>query len=437
MREIRNLAHRQIEKRLQSFLRAQTAVFQNYRHLSDWCRESLVGENDQASYETAKLAFKDVVKFEGQFDDFEIEFWNYVGDIDSTRAIVDNYVTRNGFTDHKEYFFSKIELCVSTLNDVITEVRAANLDLPFLGNLEESLEKLFDEAEDLIEIDLGQLREGELAELLRQIPAQRTAPLEVIATSRSIARKIGPRFVSRVDDSSIRQAADALHEVLNDTYLELNSSNCDPRVLKALAKCVLEISQDVAVFSPIKFGIYVGVMNGFREAIKDELGAITSMQIISALMQCDLFLRNFDDWQLYSQESSKLSDEDSMTVLDDFLESANHPLFETEVREALAELRVDKKDFGESRKIDYAIFQSVGNALSEVCRQGLRYMSSAPGKVATILRDTISDGVKFIVGTLALTWIIGNSAYLTALSEQYSFFSWIKPVVDFIVHSAG
>lgn len=428
----------QIEKKLQRFLSAQTAVFQNHRDLREWCRGSLVGENDQTSYEAAKLALKDVMTFEGQFEEFEIEFWNYLGDIDNTRGIVDNRVTKDGFADHKEYFFSKIEACVSTLNDVITEMRAANLDLPFLGDLEDSLEQLFDASEDLIEVDISQLRDGELAELLRQIPAQRSAPLEVIATKTSIARKIGPRFVSRVDDVSIREAASALHEVLSDTYVELNNSNCDPRVLRALAKCDVEISQDMATFSPIRFGIYVGVMNGFREAIRDELGTVISMQVISALMQCDLFLKNFQAWELYAEEATKIDGDDSLEVLDDFLVAINDPLFESDVRGALTELRADKKDFCESQKINYAIFQSVGNALSEVCRQGLRYLSSAPGQVAKVLGDTIGNGVKFIVGTVALTWIANNSAYLISLSERYSFFAWMKPVVEFIkVHVAG
>lgn len=429
--------HKEVEQKLKRFLDAQTDVFQDHRYLADWCRESLNGTHDQANYDVAKRIFKDVVAFENQFEHFEIEFWNYLADVDNTRDDVDHRVITMGFADHKEYFFSKIESCVSILNDVITEVNALGLIWPFLDDLADALEKLFDASEELIEADISDLRSGEIAELLRQVPDQRAAPLEVIATSHSLKRKVGNRFQSRVNNSAIQQAAIALQEVLKDAQLELENSNCDPRVMKAINRCLTEISKELEAFSPIQFGIYVGVANEFRGAISEELGTFLSRQVIAALMQCDIFLRNFQAWEQYSQEAAGFNDSDGAFVLDGFRAVANDPLFDADVRDALDDLEADKREFGDVGKIDYAIFQSVSNALSEACRQGLRYISAAPRKVTSLLSDVVTDGIKAAVGIAALAFVARCSSFLVALSEKYAFFAWIKPIVEFIKLHAG
>lgn len=435
--EFQNQNYREIELKLRRFLDAQTAVFQGHQLLTEWCRESLNGAHDQTNYDVAKVVFKDIVAFESQFEEFEIEFWNYLTNTDDTRRVIDHLVDTLGFGDHKEYFFSKIENCVTILNDVITEVNALELEWPFLQELEDSLEKLFDVSEDLIEINIEQLRDGELAELLRQIPAQRLAPLEVVATPHSIKRKIGTRFQSRINDGDIRQAFVALKNVLADTYLEIENSNCDPRIAKAFSRCLAELSRGMEAFSPIQFGIYVGIANGFRDAVSEELGTFLSRQVIAAMLQCDIFLRNFEAWEQYSREATGLKDGDSAAVLDDFLTIADDPLFDIDVRDALSDLKVDKQDFGDAGKLDYAVFQSISNALSEVCRQGLRYISSAPRKAASLLGEVVGDGFKFTVGVVALTWVVNHSGLLISLSEKYGFFAWIKPVVEFIKLHAG
>jgi CheY-like chemotaxis protein len=422
----------QIERKLQRFLETQTAVFLDHKALAERCRESLDGEHDQVSYDVAKRIFQDVIEFETQFEDFEIEFWNYLTDTDNSRAAVDHLVVTEGFADHKEYFFAKIEKCVSILSEVITEAKALGLAWPFLEDLEDSLEQLFDASEDLIEIDVSRLRNGEVAELLRQIPPQRAAPLEVIATAQSIKQKIAVRFQSRIDDGSIGQAASALREILSDTHSELESSNCDPRVKKIFARCVAEISRDMGAFSPVQFGIYIGMANGFRDAIADELGTFLSRQVISALMQSDIFLRNFKAWEDYSREANKLNESDGISVLDGFRSAADHPLFDPDVRKALDGLKTDKREFGQAAKIDYAIFQSVANALSEVCRQVLRFISHSAKKLAALVGEVIGDGIKYTIGVVAVGWMLSYSGFLIKLSEQYKFFTWLKPVVEFV-----
>lgn len=426
------------EMKLRRFLDAQTLVFEQHKQLTDWCRESLEGQHDQTHYDLAKRVFKDVVAFENAFEEFEVEFWNYIEDVEGARERLDHQVLALGFADHKEYFFSKIEACIARLSDVVTEVNASGFEWQFLDELENSLEALFDVSEDLIESDISQLGDGLVTELLEKIPPQRVAPLEVVASANSIRRRTDSRLQTRVSDASVRQAAIALHEVLSDTYEELQRSNCDPRIMKAFAKCLNEISGEFELFSPIRFGIYVGVANGFRDAVSEEFSAFLARQVISALMQCDIFLRNFQAWSAYSEEEQKAEASDSMALLVEFQEIAKDPLFDDGIRLALDDLAEDKRDFGTRKKVDYSVFQSISNVVSEVCRQGLRYISLTPRIISSLLAETARDGIKATLGVVAVIWLLRYSKFLVSISEQFPFFAWLKPVIEFIkTHFAG
>ncbi|MBM3092231.1 hypothetical protein GFB56_15605 [Ensifer sp. T173] len=425
------------EKKLKRFLDAQTNVFQLHRELLDWCKASLDGEYDQRNYDVSKHVLKDVIAFEGAFDDFEVEFWNYAADIDGMRASVDSRVLQQGLADHKEYFFSKIEACVSILSEVVTEVSAVGLGWPFLYDLEESLEKLYDISEELIETDPSQMGSDLVLQLLSKVPPQRLAPLEVVATTTNIRRKVDAHLQSRISDVGMREAATALHEVLLDTYTEFERSNGDPRISRALEKCVGEIGRDFELFSPIRFGIYVGVANSFKDVISDEFTASLARQVISALFQCDIFLRNFNAWKEYSRDEEVTAVGDSSAALRDFQKAADDSIFDDDVRAALDDMAEDKRDFGERGKVDYSIFQSISNSVSEVCRQGLRFLSSLPRSVSSLLAETARDGVKSTIGALAVVWLFKYSELLISLSDRYAFFSWLKPVVEFIKTHAG
>ncbi len=424
-------------KKLERFLDSQTHVFELHEELLDWCKASLNGEHDQRNYDVSKHVLKDVVAFESAFDDFEVEFWNYAGDVDATRAWVDNQVTHLGLADHKEYFFSKIEACVSILSEVITEVSAAELGWPFLYDLERALEDLYDISEELIDTDPSQLSDDLISQLLAKIPPQRVAPLEVVATATKIRRKIGGHVQSRVGDPGMREAAAALHEILLDTYSELERSNCDPRIRKAIGKCVDEISREFELFSPIRFGIYIGVANSFKEVVEIEFTAFLARQVIAALLQSDIFLRNFHAWKEYAREEDAAVLGDSAVVLKDFRATAADPLFDDDVRSALDTMAEDRREFGERGKIDYSIFQSISNTISEVCRQGLRYISSVPRALSSLVVETARDGIKATIGLMAIMWLLKYREVLIALSERHAFFSWLKPVLEFVKAQAG
>ncbi|MEH6692787.1 MAG: hypothetical protein V7774_16485 [Pseudorhizobium pelagicum] len=341
MAEAQGVPFNDAERKLRRFLEAQSLVFEQHQRLTDWCKDSLEGNNNQASYDVAKRIFKDVVAFERAFEEFEVEFWNYIEDVDDGRDRLDQRVIALGLADHKEYFFSKIEACIARLSDVVTEVHANGFEWQFLDELEDSLEALFDVSEDLIEADIKNLGGGLIAELLEKVPSQRLAPIEVVATSNSLRRRQHVNFASRIGDSNIRQAATTLREVLSDTYNELQISNCDPRIIKAIGKCLEEVGQEFELFSPITFGIYVGIANGFKEAVSEELSAFLGRQVISSLMQCDIFLRNFPAWSAYSEEEQKAEVADSAELLAKFQTTSNDPVFEEDIREALTDLAVD------------------------------------------------------------------------------------------------
>ncbi len=428
---------RQLEKKLDRFLEAQTEVFELHKSLLEWCRASLDGEYDQRNYDVSKHVLKDVVAFESAFEDFEIEFWNYAADVDNSRACVDNQVLNLGLADHKEYFFSKIEACVSILSEVITEVNATELYWPFLDDLERSLDALYDIAEELIETDQTQLSGDIVSQLLAKIPPQRLAPLEVVATASTIRRKVGGHLESRVGDANMREAANALHDVLLDTYSELQRSNGDPRIRKAFGRCVDEIGREFEFFSPIRFGVYLGIANSFKDVIADEFSVFLAKQVLSTLFQSEIFLRNFNAWKEYSREDEAALLGDSSQALRDFKATAEHRLFDDDVRAALEVMAEDKRNFGERGKLDYSIFQSISNTISEVCRQGLRFISSAPRAIASLVAETARDGMKTTIGIVAIGWVIRYREFLLSLAERYVFFSWLKPVVEFIMAQAG
>jgi len=426
-----------VEKRLEKFLRAQTSVFQFCEELKQWCAASIEGDYDQANYEVAKHIAKDVAAFEVAFDAFEVEFWNYVEDVDRTRSRVDRMVSQAGMADHKEYFFGKIEACTARLSDVFAEVNAAELDWPFLDELEKSLEGLYDVTEDLIDIDPSRLENSLIAELLAMVPMQRVAPLEVIATPSSIRRKATTRVSSRVDDAHIEQAMLALRGIVGDTCEELNRSNCDPRIRKSFGKCLDEISKARELFSPISFGIYVSVANSFKDIATEEFSPFLGRQVVATLLQCDIFLRNFDAWTEYSRGDLGSATDDSAAALRDFRAMIDEPLFEEDVRTAVELLLEDRRDFGARGKIDHSIFQSISNTISEVCRQGLRLASTARRSFSSLIGDTIWDAGKAGVGLLAVGWIIQHKDALLLLASQYQFLSWIKPVVEFFITGHG
>ncbi|MDR6953612.1 hypothetical protein J2X65_002973 [Ancylobacter sp. 3268] len=240
--------------KLMSFLDAQEKVFLHCEDIIKFCNESLDGAHNQILYDVSKVVLKDLVNFSRQFDEFEVEFWNYIFDIDDTKSIIDYKVTTGVFSDHKEYFFSRIERCVSTLNDVITEFGAAGVEWGLLTELEDSLELLFDKTEDLIDIDLSSLKDEDLAELMRMIPPQKAAPIEVISTSKNIKRKELSNYESRISSKNIQQALIALRESILDAVEEANRSNCDPRLIKYLDRCKEEISKDIEFFLPLNLG---------------------------------------------------------------------------------------------------------------------------------------------------------------------------------------
>lgn len=421
------------QKKLRRFLDAQTAVFQNCKELGEWCKASIDGQYNQLNYEVAKHVFSDVSKFENAFDQFELDFWNYVEDVDGARNKVDNLVLDQGLADHKEYFFARIEHCVSLLSAVFAEVAGAELEWPFLDELETSLEALYDVAEDLIEADPAELKDQSISDLMGGIPPQRIAPLEVVATSTGICRKVPTHLVTRVDKQVLREGAEALKDILDDACVELEKSNCDPRVRKAFSKCLSEISQDFELFSPVRFGIYVGVANSFKDLAAEEFTEFLARQIISSLMQCDIFLRNFNAWSDYSSDAEKSVMEESASALSEFRAAADDPLFKDDVRLALDSLAEDKRDFGARGKVDYSIFQSISNAVSEAARLSLRFITSVPRSVGKIIIETARDNVKAGIGLLAFHWMIFNSELLISLATRYPFFAWLKPVVDFAV----
>ncbi|MGY5809009.1 hypothetical protein ACXHXG_14960 [Rhizobium sp. LEGMi198b] len=297
--------------------------------------------------------------------------------------------------DHKEYFFGKIETCVSRLGEVITEARAQGYEWDFVEQLESSLEGLYDICEDLIEADLATFRGDDIAELLRQIPPQRLAPLEVFSTADSIRKKADTHLQTNVHKVSMRDAAAALSDVLSDGFAELERSNCDPRITKAVAKCLGEISRQFDQFSPIKFGIYLDVANGFKDVLSDELSTFSARLVTSALLQCDIFLRNFQAWSDYSKAESEQGG-DASAALEAFQRAASDRLFDQDIRDALQDLNSDKRDFGERGKLDYSIFQSISNAVSEACRQGLRFISTVPRTASALVVDTVWDGMKAV-----------------------------------------
>ena len=107
--QIKTSNQSEIGSKVARFIEMQTAVFDGYRTLYEWVRRSLAGANDQTSYEVAKRIFKDVSAFTGQFDEFDVAFWNYLSDIDNAREKVDHIVAKHGYSDHKEYFSQKLK----------------------------------------------------------------------------------------------------------------------------------------------------------------------------------------------------------------------------------------------------------------------------------------------------------------------------------------
>ena len=124
---------------------------------------------------------------------------------------------------------------------------------------------------------------------------------------------------------------------------------------------------------------------------------------------------------------------DSTEILEVFYGLLEVPLFDHDILELLDELKADKRDLGNSSKLDYGIFQGISNVISEVCRQGLRYISSVPRKAASLFGEIAKDGMKSTIGILALSWLINNSATIIAFSEKYAFLYWIKPIIDFVM----
>lgn len=426
------LTPEQIEDKLNRFLGVQSLVFEHHKFIIDWCISSIEGERDQASYDLSKRILKDVDSFERLFDEFEVEFWNYIQDVHGGRAYVDSVVVERGISDHKEYFFSKISDCISTLSEVVTELKANGYEWEVLSDLEDSLESLFDVSEELIEVDISQLASVTVSDLLQTVPPQRIAPLEVFSAGDCIRKRTDRHTDTNVGSVAIGHAMAALEDIIQDTVIELSSSNCDPRILRSVEKCLSEIKKEFDIFSPIRFGIFVGVAEGFKEEVEAEFNNYLSRQFSATLLQCSVFLRNFRAWLSYSEQEGQSNVEDGTLLIAAFQAVVDDILFDNGVRDAVAELRSDKREFSSRKSLDYSIFQSVSNVLSEVCRLSIRHVAGMTKSSIAVVAESGRDLVKASVSILAVGWLVRNSDYLLALSDRYQFFSWIKPVVEFI-----
>lgn len=431
------LVLKDIEVKFRRFVAAQTSVFAHHKYLVDWCKDSIEGVNDQASYELARNIFSDVVSFERAFDSFEVEFWNYIENVDDARDRIDSECISLGFADQKEYFFSKIESCVSVLSDVVTEVKASGFEWPFLDELADSLEALFDVTEDLIEVDIKSLSNDEILALLQKIPPQRIAPIELVASGNTFRRKLDTRAETRISEKDIRSAISALRDVLSETYQEIQGSNCDPRVSKLIARCLSEVNKEFELFSPIQFGIHVGVANQFRAVVKDELGIFLAQQYIATLMQCDLFLQNFKSWSSYVRREEESDVSGGAELIDVFSPVVSEDLFDADIIDAISDLKTDSRSYAESRKIDYSIFQSVSNIISEVCRHGLRVLGLVTRSVGAFVADVGRDGMKKSLQVLAYIWLVRHANLLSEIAEKFPFFGWLRPVIEFLKSHAG
>src|SRR5262245_59490091 len=131
-----------------------------------------------------------------------VNCWNYVYDIGDHRSFVNEIVINEGLPDHKEYFFRKIEACVVMLNESAVDSKVAGFDWETVDDQREAVERLYEAAEEIIEVNPDELADPEIGEVLANIPPQKAAPVEVTATSDSIRRKPASRLPTRVSEAS-------------------------------------------------------------------------------------------------------------------------------------------------------------------------------------------------------------------------------------------
>ncbi|TPI39449.1 hypothetical protein FJ414_10195 [Mesorhizobium sp. B3-1-6] len=414
---------------VKKFFEAQFDVFDRINIILEQSRYNIEKTPDVNERAVSSAMLKDLIKFESNFGEFDVELWNYVYDVSDSRELTNQKSIQGGFSDHKEYFFNKIESCVNLLQDVITETSAVGYEWNEVDSLLNSVENLFDACEELIEIDPRDLDDPEVVELFGDIPLQKLAPIEVVASSSLIKRKIPSLAEGRMARSSAQRALVTLSEVISDINDDIQNSNCDIRIKKCSKRMLREISNNYDDFHPISFGINVSIFRSFSSSISEEFGEASAAYILAALVQSEAFLRNFQSWIEYSQNSLVEGVGDSGDLIFVFSKMMDHEVFDADVKVAAKELEADKRETGiAEKKFEYSIFQSVSNVISTALREALLYVAGVVGKTARY----IAASVERAVGVLAVSWLTYNYFSLLQIAEKYEFFKWIKPVIEFV-----
>ncbi len=266
---------------VRNFFVAQFEVFDRVNAILETCRKNIDKTGDIRLHDLSKSIITDLMKFELEFSEFDADLRNYVYNVGDARGVIDQVVTESGLADHKEYFFQRIERCVSDLEDVVTEIKAAGYEWEDVNDLLLSMERLFDASEALIEVDPNDLDDPEFANLVGKIPPQRLAPIEVIVTPSVIKRKPPSTHSNR--QASLEQARRALVEVFGDVKEDISKSNADSRIKNISERILRELDTEFGNFSPIILGINIGMMRTFTSAIIEEFGDVSAAYILSGV----------------------------------------------------------------------------------------------------------------------------------------------------------
>jgi len=416
-------------KIVENFFAAQFEVFDLFNVILAKCENDLSLAKDQSSYDLARSIFKDLLRFETEFGEFDADLWNYVYNIGGYRDVVSQLVIEEGLADHKEYFFRRIERCVSMIEDVVTEIKAFGYEWGDVDQLLDAVEKLFDSSEAIIEVEPNELDDPEIISLVEKIPPQKLAPIEVMVSAVMIKRKPPSLTAIAANKLSLAQAHRALIDAVGDMNDDIISSNCDVRVKRISYRILKEISKEFRDFSPIAFGINLEMLASFSNVITEEFGDAAAAYLLSCIAQCDTFVRNFKLWNEYVENAraSDLPSGDSVARI--LIDITQHDLFAEDVKEAASDLSEEVKDSKiDTNKLRYAVFQSASNVISVAIKESLKYIANLARKGISYVFSTVERAV----GTIALSWLLYNYPRLIELSDKYELFRWIKPVVEFI-----
>lgn len=419
-------SHATVVKR---FFEAQFNLFDIYNDICEVCKSDIADAEDQDSYELTKKILGDLIQFEIDFSQFDHDLWNYIYDIDNTRAHINELVSIQGLADHKEYFFRQIEKCVNSLNDVATEIKAAGFEWDDVDKLLYLVEGLYDASEDLIEIDPSELYDPEIVDAIGSIPPQRVAPIEVASTQSQIIQRPRRPFIERLSEKHLQQARSALDGIFSDMLLEIEKTNCDERLKRSLQRCAQELTKPWEEFSPLSLGINISISLSFSRSVVEEFTEGTSSYVLSSILECEKFVRNFSVWREYEKNARNTPVGDTGKLIDIFSNIISSPLFDEIIRDVSHSLSADKKALGVGpEKFEYSILQSVSNLISHVFREVLKYLAEL-GKSTS--QAASKHAGKLLGGALA-GWVIANYQSLVEIAESYSFLSWAKPLLELI-----